>query len=286
MAQNETDNFRPTDLITSKMRFYSVGVVAENKVLGNDTIEVTPVEELTMLDGELSAKGTEYKATATDALGKTYESAVKAQVTIKASWLRFGSANRLTSPDVRRGEGVMIFQFGDADKYYWITLKQDSNLRKLETVVWAISATKEEGAKTDADHSYYFEVSSHKKLVHFHTSKADGEPFMYDVQINTKDGYISITDDAGNYISIDSANARMEMHNTDGSHIDMDRTNLTITTIDTITHNTKSFTVNSETAVINAPTTTINASTATVNASVINVVGGDVTISGASVAVI
>lgn len=266
MNHKESGTFRGDEVSLSKMRFYSIGIVAENKKLSSNEIEVTPIEELPFLDGELNSKGTEYKGSAQDVSGRHYETKVSTHVTIKAVWLRFGDANRLTSPDVRRGEAVMIFQFGDADKYYWITLKQDSNLRKLETVVWAISATRDEKAATDADHSYYLEMSSHTKMVHFHTSKADGEPFAYDIQINTKVGAILITDDAGNFISLDSSERRLEMKNSDGSHIDMDKTNLTITTTDSITMNTDKLTVKTNTTTmdgsssfrVTSPATSIN----------------------------
>ncbi|MDD2879761.1 MAG: hypothetical protein PHQ58_04945 [Rhodoferax sp.] len=266
MNHKETGTFRGEEVSLSKMRFYSIGLVAENKKLSSHEVEVTPIEELPFLDGELTSKGTDYKGSAQDAMGRHYQSSVKAHVSIKAKWLRFGDSNRLTPPDVRRGEAVMIFQFGDADKYYWITLKQDSNLRKLETVVWAISATRNEADATDADHSYYFEVSSHNKLVHFHTSKADGEPFAYDIQINTKTGYVLITDDAGNFISLDSSERRLEMKNSDGSHFDMDKTHLTITTTDSITVNTNKLAINttsttldgSSSVRITSPATSIN----------------------------
>lgn len=266
MNHKETGTFRGEEVFLSKMRFYSIGIVAENKKLSSDEVEVTPTEELPFLDGELTPKTSDYKGGAQDAMGRHYQSNVKASVSIKAKWLRFGDSNRLTPPDVRRGEAVMIFQFGDADKYYWITLKQDSNLRKLETVIWAISATRNESHATDADHSYYLEVSSHNKLVHFHTSKADGEPFAYDVQINTKTGCILITDDAGNFISLDSSERRLEMKNADGSHFDMDKTQLTVTTTEAITFNTKKLAINSTSTTIDgsssirvtSPSTSIN----------------------------
>lgn len=221
-------NYRPSDLMSSKLRWYSYGILAANKELGSMEIEVTPTEELTMLDGELTTRSTQYTAEGVDSLGKTYKSSVEAQVSIRAEWLRFGDANRMTAPDVRRGESVMIYQFSDADKYYWMTLKQDASLRKLETVVWAFSGTKDETKKTDASSSYYLEISTHKGISHFHTSKANGEPFEYDIQINSKEGYVAITDDGGNFISMDSANARHQIMNSSGTHIDVDKVNLTM----------------------------------------------------------
>jgi hypothetical protein len=248
------DNFRPSELITSKLRYYSYGIVAANKALSSSEIEVTPMEELTMLDGEITTRSTDYTASGKDSLGKSYKSSVEAQASIKATWLRFGEANRMTAPDVRRGEPVMIYQFGDADKYWWMTLKQDMSLRKLETVVWAFSATQNEKDKTDAEHSYYLEVSTHKGLVHFHTSKANGEPFAYDIQINSKEGSIAIIDDAGNFIAMDSANARLQMVNSSGSSLDIDKANITIKCSDVVDIECGTFKLNATTADITAET--------------------------------
>lgn len=260
MNHKESGIFRGDPVMVSKLKFYSIGLVAENKKLGSTEIEATPIEELTMLDGEISAASQDYKGAATDSLGRNYESSVKTQVTISARWLRFGDANRMTAPDVRRGESVMLFQFGDADKYYWMTLKQDSHLRKLETVVWAISATQNESSQTDADNSYYLEISSHTKVVHFHTSKADGEPFAYDIQINAKTGSILITDDVGNFISLDSSENRLELKNADGSHIDLNKENLAMIVPKNINISTQNFSLSSTNVKIESSSTTVSGS--------------------------
>lgn len=280
MAEQDQANFTPNDFIVSKLRFYSIGIVAVNKALGSKEIEVTPVEELPMLDGELTDKKTDYSGKATDASGKAYASTVDTQVTLKAKWMRFANSYYLTAPDVRRGESVMIYQFGDADAYYWMTLKDDSHLRRLETVIWAISATRDEATKAlTAENSYYFEVSSHNKLIHLHTSTADGEPFAYDLQINTKTGQVVITDDVGNYISLDSAERRLELHNGDDSHFDLNKGDLTVTTKDSVTYHTKNFTVNSSTASINSSGAMSMSAGTSVNMSG----GGAVSIAGSTV---
>lgn len=242
-------NFEPGELITSKLRWYSYGILAANKALKSMDIEVAPMEELPMLDGELTDLQSTYSAQAKDAHGQAYSVSVATSATIKATWLRFGDANRMTAPDVRKGEAVMIYQFGDAKRYYWMTLKQDAGLRKLETVVWAISATRDEGVPTSADSTYYVEFSSHQKIVHLHTSKADGEPFSYDIQLDTKNGSFTVMDDAGNYWRVDSANARLEMKNSEGTHVDMDRKKITLTASESVVVNATRFEVNAATTV-------------------------------------
>lgn len=222
----------------SKLKVYSLGIVAKNKPLDTNKIEVSPIEDLNMVNGEITDHGVEYESKGVDKNGGVYENSIASSNTVIATWMPIGSANRYTSPDVRRGEYVMIYQFGDADQYYWVTMKDDLTLRKLETVIYAYSGTPDESKGVTPETHYFLEISTHKKLVHFHTSKANGEPFVYDVQICTKDGYIIIQDDIGNIFTIDSKERRIELKNTDGTHQDMDKKNYTVTVPGDTTINT------------------------------------------------
>lgn len=238
--------FHPEKMQLSKFHFYSYGIVAEHKVPSSKIIEVTPVEEMTFLDGFVTGDEKVVTAAGTDSSGTPYETSVKTGATIQAEWLRLSCSNRLTAPDVRRNAPVMIYQFGDSDKYYWTTLKDDSHLRKLETVIWGISATREEGATPSHNNLYYFEISSHRKLVTFHTSQADGEPFGYDFQFNTKEGQVTIKDTAGNYFHLNSAINRLCMKNVDGSLIDITGEVATVETNSEINLKSKKITTTSQ----------------------------------------
>lgn len=230
-----------SDLRLSKLRFYSCGIVAANKPLGQDNIEVIPVEDLPFLDGEISSNQEKIESTGVDISGANYKTGVITSNAIQATWLKLSVSNRVTSPDVRRNEIVMIYQFGDTPKYYWTTLKDDMKYRRLETVVWGISATSQEDVTLDNTNMYYFEMSSHRKHVTLHTSKANGEPFEYTLQINTGEGSVTITDDGGNWVQLDSAARRLQMVNADGSSIDMNKKNLTISVPETIRLNCKNY---------------------------------------------
>lgn len=200
----------------SRIRFYSMGIVAENKALDSDIVEVSPVEELPFLDGEITDDAQEITVSNVNKDGRSSSNTAYITNTIPAKWLPIAGGNRVTPPDVRRGAVVMLYQMADEKKYYWTTLTNDLKLRKLETVLYAFSATQDEAADVNGDNYYYLEISTHTKSITFHTSKADGEPFSYDVQINTKDGRILITDDVNNYILLDSKQKQVRMENTDG----------------------------------------------------------------------
>jgi hypothetical protein len=218
----------------SELKPYSLGVVAENKKLTgkdgkpNRIVEVTPIEDTPMLNGEIKSGIVTDKVSSLDRSGGEFEIKVDTANSISATWLPLGSANRFTAPDVRRGEMVMLYRFADEDRFFWTTLFDDIKLRKLETAIYAWSGTQKEGAEVNGDNYYFFEVSTHKGVVHFHTSKANGEFTAVDIQLNTKDGVFQLRDETGHIFLIDFKEKQMAMQNPDGTSIDINKKNLTI----------------------------------------------------------
>jgi len=205
----------------------SLGIVAENKKMAdssgriNRVISVTPIEDFSMTNGEIRSNPEQLEASGTDASGKAFSSAVPVDQVVEATWVPFLS-NRLTPPDVRRGERVQLWRSGDADKYYWSTMGLDDHLRKLETVIFAFSATTDEGqTELDLDNCYYFEVSTHNKTITLQTSASNGEPFRYTAQINAGEGAFLVEDDIGNSIEIDSGENRVCLENADASKVEL-----------------------------------------------------------------
>lgn len=223
----------------SKWHFYSYGMVAMNKPLDTNTIEVWAAEITPMVDGEVADNVEEYQAKGVDALGKSFNVKADTTKTIEAKWLPFGESNRLTSPDVRRGEPVMIWQFADDNESFFWTTVSNIDLRRLETVIFAISASPKEDEKPTSENTYYIEASSHKGAITIHTSQANGEPFAFDVQINAKDGNVVIKDNIGNYISMDSKENHLEMTNADTSTVSVNKKEILIFAPDKITMKSK-----------------------------------------------
>lgn len=262
----------------SKLHIHSLGIVAANKVLSSNIIEVSPIEDTPMVDGELTDSFVDLSVKSQDAQGGSYESAAAVSNTVQATWLPLGSSNRMTPPDVRRGETVALWRFADTDKYYWCTLKDDMHLRKLETVIWAFSATTDEGLPTTSETAYFVEISTHKKLLHIHTTKENGEPFAYDIQLNTDEGFFTIQDDAGNSIQLDSMNRRIQMFNRDGSVLDIDKTKIMMSSKDLIDLKSKDINLQSQTYQQKATTNSIEASTQTIKAQTTHI--GNFTLAG------
>lgn len=222
----------------SKLQFYSLGIVAINKPASSHLIEVTAVEEFPLLDGEITDNIEKYKTEFKDAQNEPFNLELKTTATIKAKWLPINNSNRRTSPDVRRGEHVILYRFADTDEYWWNTLQNDNTLRRLETVIYSFNNLKVENIEDTADTSYWLEVSTHKKLIHVHTSKNDGEPFAYDIQINAKEGKLVITDDANNFIVIDSKDSLIRAENAFGTFIEINKNSINMSASVNINLNT------------------------------------------------
>jgi hypothetical protein len=266
----------------SELKVYSIGIAAENlKLLSADgkspnrILEVTPIEDSPMLDGEINSDLVDDKVKYQDANGGAFEVKVTTANSVKAVWLPLGSANRFTAPNVRRGERVMLYRYADEDKFYWTTLFDDLKLRKLETVIYAFSGTQDESNQTITPESYYFlEVSTHKGLVHFHTSKKNGEFCSYDLQINPKEGMIRIQDDVGNIFMFDSKEKQISMKNADDCYFEINKKNMTLSVPETYTLKAKN--------VVEEVGEKINIKA---GSSIIEKAGGAVTIEGANVSI-
>lgn len=209
----------------SLFKIYSLGIVANNRSMSNYKIQVTPIEALTMIDGELGSVPTDQETQGQDADGNSYTSKVKADTAIEADWFPgIGASNRRTPPDVRRGERVLIYQYADTDQYYWTTSGLDDHLRKLETVVYSWSGSSDEAVDGTKDGSCYsLEVSTHTGQITLKTSKANGEHCMYAIQVNAKEGKIMIVDDVDNEIVFDSKNTHIWAKNADGTIVELDK---------------------------------------------------------------
>lgn len=210
----------------SSLYIYSLGIVAENKTLGTDIVEVTPTEDLGYLDGELTTGTQDLTHTGTNANGEQYSIKITMGNTIACSWLPlFPGINR--SPDVRRGQRVLIWRFGNADKYYWTTTGWDNHLFKLQSNERLTSASTDESeTELNAKNSYRYVESSHKGIVEYTTTTKNGEKTTWHLQLNTKDGSFSIQDGDGNYCQIDNANARVHMGNANGCIVDINGDNI------------------------------------------------------------
>jgi len=210
----------------SQLHLYSIGIAAENKPLSTRKLNVTPVEILSALDGELNFAPQDDVHVGQDSDGNRYEVKSTTDMTLTAEWYPNGT-NRVTPPDIRRGELIEIYRVADSDQFLWRCMGLRDDLRRLETVIFAFNASPKEGTKgIDPATCYFMEVSTHKKTVTFSTSQANGEPFGYQFQVNANDGQMVFEDTIGNSLFLDSGRVFWELINSNGTVLQLDHTNI------------------------------------------------------------
>ncbi len=239
----------------SVFKVFSIGKVSDNKARGSDTIHAIPTEYRFSADEEVLRDVQKEEVSYKTPEGS---SATKAIVTnsIECTWLK-RNTNRVTPPDVRRDDQVVIWRLGDSDRYFWEDMGT-ANVKRLETVIFAFSADPSAAIKGDLSNAYVFQVSSHEKQITLTTSKSNGEPYAWTAQFNTGDGLFSVESDGGEEFAVDSKNQRIWAKNSKGTIFDLNKKNITVHADDNatfdigkaVTFNCKTFTVNASSGVI------------------------------------
>lgn len=211
----------------SKLQLYSFGVVAENKPMSTTVALIIPVEVFPLLDGELAVEDTELTTTGVDEDEKSYSVKVTSRSAIKCTWLQWGS-NRVTAPDIRRGERVAIYRYADSDKFFWVSLGLDDHLRRLETVIYRFSDIPDgvSDEPLSVENCHTLEISAHSKLITLTTAQSNEEPYGYTFQFNLKEGCVTLADTDDNYFEFDSAETKLTLFNKDGTFVSLDKKDL------------------------------------------------------------
>lgn len=265
----------------SKWHMYSHGRVAENSEFGNPIVKILPLELYPFYNGMLEEKRDIEEHQGVDAAGKPYVVKVKRKNTIDATWWNYAGTHRATAPNVRRAERVVVFRFADEDNYRWISLGEDDGLRRLEDVLWLFSDTLDEKVeKLTEDNSYAVRMSTKNNVIYIKTVKENGEPFAYEISVETKSGSVNIKDDDGQEFHLVSAKKQLIMQNKDRSKVEIIGPVMNLEAPNEINLKTKTW--NIETTTTNIKTTTVNEKTSKYNATIGSYVftGGSITHNG------
>lgn len=192
-------------------RFYSFGIVAEDKDDDGDFIKVTPIEELPLIKGRLKDIKLDYKASGTDHKNVAVDANVKGVGFVVARWTGFDNGNRNTAPNVQEGETVMLMRFGNTDDFFWMDLFREPELRRLEHVVYSFSNVKDKGQAYDQDTSHYVMVSSREQKIQLHCSNNRDEPVGMDITIDLAKGTFEYLDTNKNTVKIDGQKGELEI---------------------------------------------------------------------------
>jgi len=211
----------------SQFKPYSIGYVVEDILEDSLMLKVYPVEKVSAAHNEASYEATvkqdtitrlvpdptvpgdtnytdTVKYTTVDKTGKKHVDIISKTNVIVAKWLPIGYSNRLEPPTVCKGETVQLIRLANSDKYYWHTIYNELDLRKLEKATYVYSNKQTIEDPTKLKDVYYHQVDTINKHVKLHTDDSDGEYTTYDIDIDTKNGTLQIIDGKGNEIYLES----------------------------------------------------------------------------------
>lgn len=192
------------------LKTVAIGIVASDIKEDESYIDVFPIEIQPGRDGELTSSE-DFSNKITNMSGQVDIVMATKTDLIKAKWLPDGDTNRLEPPTVCKNEWVRLIRYSDHDQYYWTTIYNQLELRKLEkrTVVVSNKRSIDVAPEELLKHSYHSQMDTINKLVHLHTSDTDGEYTAYDIAIDTKEGQLEIIDGKGNRIFLDSQDDKL-----------------------------------------------------------------------------
>src|SRR5690606_33234830 len=99
----------------SVLQPYSYGYVVSIRE-GSHYVEVCPIERLGFLNGEINGQVSTAQQQGVDGNQQKYTITMEFSNSLPARWLP-EETQRVTPPDVRVGEQVMIYRFADSTQY-------------------------------------------------------------------------------------------------------------------------------------------------------------------------
>lgn len=215
-------------MIDNVLICYGIGTVTVDKQTDSDEVQVYVPSLFPDADGALETTVENVEVTSASPTGDTHSSTALRTNSVPCKWLSFNS-NRVTAPDVRVGSKVVVYKFKGTSTYRWMYFGMDNTLR-LETIIWALSATPKvnEDIPLDVDHYYIFLISSHLGKIQLLTGQGNGEATSYAVTLDMKEGGFSFVDGEMNQFVLNSMEHIWSMRNQEESMIAMDKENITL----------------------------------------------------------
>lgn len=205
----------------SKFNILSIAEVANDKVKDALDVDSYLLEIIPDMTGNTNEE--QVLSSMSESYTKKVKSAnVKKTKLIKSRWFPLSDPNRVTPPDVCKGEKLLIFDFAGVDDYLWTTFQSTPSYRKLEKAVWMFSDNPSMESKNTMEDAYTFMIDTYDRQVHFHTATANGEYTTWDMQWDTYLGQFTLIDGKKNEIQIQSFIDRLNVSIRDDADILID----------------------------------------------------------------
>lgn len=244
------------------------GIVADVAKEKNDPVIKVLCPELTpLISGEITPNPFEMsinKLTGIDPETPVTPSVIKLTSCLTCYYL--GDPQSMDVPDVAFGERVFVLNFKGDDKYWWIPYHSDSFLRRNEHIRIKAMNKRHSNIPTEEE-VYEIEVDTkYNKHILLRTTKGDGEAFAYTIKIDAVSNTVSIMDDIGNSIIIDSNKPSITLLNSDKTQVKLEKADILMEALGSITMRAREI-------IQDTPTVS---STGIVNISGNTTIGGDV----------
>lgn len=214
--------------IKGRTKTVVIGYAAADKDPNSRDLYVYSPELTPFGSPEIAATNVEVAVNTSDGKGGTHSSTLKTSNVFKATYAG-GTGMSPIPPDVRTGEQVELSNYGDTDQWYWQSSGRDDGLRRCERKLITASASTENNAPLNTANTYFLEIDTlNQKVIRLQTSQADGEKHCYTFVIDAAASTISMGDEAGQMIQLDSENQRTFMKNASGSMIELSKQDITI----------------------------------------------------------
>lgn len=201
------------------LNFVGMGTVMGTKDTNSHEIVVYVPALFPTADGRPVINATTAEHTSLNAKGEEVTSNTLHTNGVPATWLNTESASRLTSPDVREGSQVAIYQVPGQNKYRWTTQGVNSDTFRLETIMygWSANPNLADNTPFNVDNYYVMKIDTRTGLLALRTSQSNGEKSAFDIQINAMDGVFSMGGSNGNYFVSNDDEHSFTFQNAEGS---------------------------------------------------------------------
>jgi hypothetical protein len=219
--------------MASTFEFYSLGYLVEDVVKDDPYVKVNPIEVLPTTQGDASVK-TGTSGSFKNASGGVDNFSANKSGAITAKYIPIGAPNSGV-PMLHSGEMVLLCRYGGGDHFMWIPCSNSIKDRSTEYFLLMASAKGGRGSTAGSGDTYYVKGDSGDKFLRMHTSKANGELAAYDIEMDGASGTLTITDDLGNDIVVNSVAGKMSLTASK---------DVLIKAADSVTNETKAYTIN------------------------------------------
>ena len=209
MPGNYSSTFRP----------FSKGIATENLAPGSRMLSITLAEMFPAQTGEITSRFDNEFTTGQNVDGTSYAAKSKTSSSIVAEWLPFGS-NRISAPNIRRNEAVLVWATADHGEYRWTALGDHDDYRNTEIVIFGFRAAKDYSkAPNTVDSMYCFEVNTERGLIAVSTTTDRNEYTRTALVWDTMEGTWTYEDGVENKFCSDARENRIWMENVYGSQV-------------------------------------------------------------------